>query len=82
MSRAPARIERGTGRAVVWLARQVEVVLAEVGFQSIHVELVLTVQGVQKKALENLIVATKRSCIIYQTLKVGIPISFNTINTI
>ena len=53
-----------------------------VGFQSIHVELVLTAQGVQKKALENLIVATKRSCIIYQTLKVGIPISFNTINTI
>lgn len=35
MSRAPARIERGTGRAVVWLARQVEVVLAE------HVELTL-----------------------------------------
>lgn len=30
-----ARIERGTGRAVVWLARQVEVVLAE------HVELTL-----------------------------------------
>lgn len=35
MGRQSAQIERGTGRAVVWLARQVEVVLAE------HVELTL-----------------------------------------
>lgn len=48
-----------------------------VGFQSMHVEVVLVAHDSDEKTLQMLIGATKRSCIIYQTLKNAIPISFN-----
>lgn len=53
-----------------------------VGFQSMHVDVVLTSFNSNEKMLHTLIGAVKRSCIIYQTLKESLPITFNaTIET-
>jgi len=46
-----------------------------VNFQSMHVEIVLISNNISNKILTTLIRATKRSCIIYQTIKKGIPIT-------
>lgn len=48
-----------------------------VGFQSMHIDVVLIASNSNQKMLQTVIEASKRSCIIYQTLKQGIPISLN-----
>ncbi len=48
-----------------------------VGFQSMHMEVVLIAPNSNEKILQKVIEATKRSCIIYQTLKQGIPITIS-----
>jgi len=48
-----------------------------VNFQSMHIEIVLLTKNISDKILNTLIRATKRSCIIYQTIKKGIPITSN-----
>ncbi len=50
-----------------------------VEFQSMHVDLEVIAKGINKKTLNTLIQGTKRSCIIYQTLKKGTPITINII---
>ncbi len=50
-----------------------------VAFQSMHLEAAIDAGSLSAKVLETLIRATKRSCIIYRTLKPGIPISM-TVN--
>lgn len=46
-----------------------------VNFQTIHAEIVLIANNLNEKILDTLIRASKRSCIIYQTIKKGIPIT-------
>ena len=46
-----------------------------VEFQSMHVDLVVEAKGLNKKVLRTLIQGAKKSCIIYQTLKKGTPIT-------
>ena len=49
-----------------------------VGFQSMGLDLQIEVESsVKKQALEKLVGATEMCCIIYQTLKPGIPIHIN-----
>ncbi|MBT8314592.1 MAG: OsmC family protein [Maribacter sp.] len=49
-----------------------------VEFQSMHVDLKVEAKGLNKKVLHTLIQGAKKSCIIYQTLKKGTPISIST----
>ncbi len=52
-----------------------------VEFQSMHVNLLVAAEGLNKKVLHTLIQGAKKSCIIYQTLKKGTPITISaTIN--
>lgn len=49
-----------------------------VGFQSMGVELEIEVESsVKEQTLEKLVGATEMCCIVYQTLKLGIPIHIN-----
>jgi uncharacterized OsmC-like protein len=49
-----------------------------VGFLSMHVEVVLVSDNINEKVLNTLLGAAKQSCIIYQTIKQGIPITLHT----
>lgn len=46
-----------------------------VGFQSMHISMQVGARGISDKMIHTLVNATKRSCVIYQTLKKGLPIS-------
>ena len=48
-----------------------------VAFQSMQVDLEVEAKGLSKKVLNTLIRGTKKSCIIFQTLRKGLPISVN-----
>ena len=49
-----------------------------VGFQSMHIDALITAKNTNEKLLNTLINGAKQSCIVYQTLKKGIPITLNT----
>jgi uncharacterized OsmC-like protein len=49
-----------------------------VGFQSMHVEAVIIAKNTNEKRLNTLIKGAKDSCIVYQTIKRGVPITLNT----
>ena len=51
-----------------------------VEFQSMHVDLLVEADGLNKKVLNTLVRGAKKSCIIYQTLKKGTPIHINLIS--
>jgi signal transduction histidine kinase/uncharacterized OsmC-like protein len=46
-----------------------------VGFQSMHIAMEIGARGLSDKMVHTLVNATKRSCVVYQTLKQGIPIT-------
>jgi len=48
-----------------------------VGFQSMHIDALITVKNTNEKLLNTLIKGTKHSCIVYQTISTGIPITLN-----
>ncbi len=48
-----------------------------VEFQSMHIEAFIIAKNTNEKLLYTLINAAKRSCIVYQTIKKGIPITIN-----
>ncbi|MDN5202405.1 OsmC family protein [Fulvivirgaceae bacterium BMA10] len=48
-----------------------------VEFQSMHIDFDVEAEGLNEKVLNMLIQGTKKSCIIYQTLKKGIPVTIN-----
>lgn len=48
-----------------------------VGFQSMHLDVVLTTQFPNDKMLNTLLSASKASCIVYQTIKQGTPITLD-----
>ena len=49
-----------------------------VGFQSMHIDALIIAKNTNEKLLNTLIKGAKRSCIVYQTIKKGIPITLNT----
>ena len=49
-----------------------------VEFQSMHIEFAIKSQDLNNKGLKMLINAVKKSCIIYQTLRKGTPITIST----
>jgi uncharacterized OsmC-like protein len=49
-----------------------------VGFQSMHIDAFLIAKNINEKLLNTLIEGAKQSCIVYQTIKKGIPITLNT----
>jgi len=49
-----------------------------VGFQTMHVDVVIVAQARSKNLLETLIRAAEHSCVIYQTIKQGIPITITS----
>lgn len=49
-----------------------------VEFQSMHVDALIIAKNVDEKLLNTLIKGAKNSCIVYQTIKKGIPITLNT----
>ncbi|MCK0189464.1 OsmC family protein [Arenibacter sp. F20364] len=49
-----------------------------VGFQSMHIDALIVAKNTNEKLLNTLIKGAKRSCIVYQTIKKGIPITLNT----
>ncbi|NJB72422.1 putative OsmC-like protein [Saonia flava] len=49
-----------------------------VEFQSMHIDALLIAKNTNEKLLHTLIDAAKRSCIVYQTIKKGIPITLHT----
>lgn len=49
-----------------------------VEFQNMHIEALIIAKDTSKKLLDILINGAKRSCIIYQTIKKGTPITLNT----
>ena len=48
-----------------------------VGFQSMHIEALIIAKNANEKRLETLIKGAKYSCIVYQTIKQGTPITLN-----
>ncbi|EAR00335.1 OsmC family protein [Maribacter sp. HTCC2170] len=48
-----------------------------VGFQSMHIDVLIIAKNTNEKLLHKLIEGAKRSCIVYQTIKKGIPITLN-----
>ena len=46
-----------------------------VGFQSMNIEMEIGARNISDKMIHTLVNATKRSCVVYQTLKKGLPIS-------
>ena len=50
----------------------------QVGFQSMHVDALIITKNGNEKILNTLIKGVKHSCIVYQTIKKGIPITFHT----
>lgn len=48
-----------------------------VGFQSMHIDALIFAKNTNKKLLNTLIKGAKQSCIVYQTIKKGIPINLN-----
>ncbi|MFH4968593.1 OsmC family protein [Gaetbulibacter sp. M240] len=49
-----------------------------VGFQSMHIDAFIMAKNTNEKILHKLIEGAKLSCIIYQTIKKGIPITINS----
>lgn len=49
-----------------------------VEFQSMHIDALIIAKNTNEKLLETLIKGAKHSCIVYQTIKKGIPITLNT----
>ena len=49
-----------------------------VNFQSMNVDIEVAAEGLDDKMLKILVAGAKKSCIIYQTLKKGIPVKINT----
>jgi uncharacterized OsmC-like protein len=49
-----------------------------VEFQSMHINALVIAKNTNEKLLHVLIEGAERSCIVYQTIKKGIPISLNT----
>lgn len=49
-----------------------------VEFQSMHIDAFIIAKHTNEKLLHTLINGAKRSCIVYQTIKKGIPITLNT----
>ena len=49
-----------------------------VEFQSMHIDALIIAKNADEKLLQKLIEGQKRTCIIYQTIKKGIPITLNT----
>ncbi|MEX1383841.1 OsmC family protein [Lutibacter sp.] len=50
-----------------------------VEFQSMHIDALIIAKKTNEKQLHTLINGAKRSCIVYQTIKKGIPITLNTV---
>lgn len=48
-----------------------------VAFQSMHIDAVIIAKNTNEKLLNTLIKGAKQSCIVYQTIKRGIPITLN-----
>ncbi len=48
-----------------------------VEFQSMHIDAIIIAKNTNEKLLYTLINGAKRSCIVYQTIKKGIPITLN-----
>ena len=48
-----------------------------VGFQSMHVDALIIAKNANEKLLNTLIKGAKHSCIVYQTIKVGFPITLH-----
>lgn len=48
-----------------------------VGFQSMHIDAMVIAKNTNEKLLNTLIQGAKHSCIVYQTIKSGIPISMS-----
>ena len=46
-----------------------------VGFQSMHIAMEIGAHNISDKMIHTLVNATKRSCVVYQTLKKGLPIT-------
>jgi uncharacterized OsmC-like protein len=46
-----------------------------VGFQSMHITMEIGARNLSDKMIHTLVNATKRSCVVYQTLKKGLPIT-------
>ncbi|MCF8246686.1 MAG: OsmC family protein [Saprospiraceae bacterium] len=46
-----------------------------VGFQSMHIAMEIGARNISDKMIHTLVNATKRSCVVYQTLKKGLPIT-------
>ncbi len=53
-----------------------------VEFQSMQVDLLVEAKGLNRKVLRTLIQGAKKSCIIYQTLRKGMPIKINVIDQV
>ena len=49
-----------------------------VEFQSMHIDALIIAKNSNEKLLETLMKGAKHSCIVYQTIKKGIPITVNT----
>jgi uncharacterized OsmC-like protein len=49
-----------------------------VEFQSMHIDALIIAKNTNKKLLNTLVNGAKKSCIVYQTIKKGIPITLNT----
>lgn len=49
-----------------------------VEFQSMHIDALIIAKNTNEKLLHTLINGAKRSCIVYQTIQKGIPITLNT----
>jgi uncharacterized OsmC-like protein len=49
-----------------------------VEFQSMHIDALIIAKNTNEKLLETLIKGAKHSCIVYRTIKKGIPITLNT----
>lgn len=49
-----------------------------VGFQSMHIDALIIAKNTNDKLLNTLIKGAKHSCIVYQTIKKGIPITLDT----
>lgn len=49
-----------------------------VEFQSMHIDALIIAKNTNEKLLHTLINGAKHSCIVYQTIKKGIPITLNT----
>ncbi|MDF9800127.1 putative OsmC-like protein [Catalinimonas alkaloidigena] len=48
-----------------------------VGFQSMHIEVIITAKNTNEKLLNTLIKGAKHSCIVHQTICKGVPITLN-----